>query len=534
MPAGSGLFSTLPGNFFSPLVGANREHYGALLVLYYRLFQENARGLEREQVIRSFTEYLGPHRGALVEEGADDLPPSGETGEGELDFDFSPAGRDGPGEAEEAGNPAGTAAGAPARKMGDRVLANLFLRRLIHTGWLSEETLSDYSRVINITPHGRPFFEALARVEEGLKTEYESHVVAIYSLLCGDAVAENGHYAVLNAHGSTQTLIDSLKVLSQSIKGHYDRLIADTASSDISGILHLHYDLYAADILDGAYKRLKTSDNLSRYRPKIIKKVGDLLADEAWLNESARKLSRNNSLPQADNRRRLQTMLEDIRDTLRAVDPLLEDIDRRNMLYSRSSVERVKALLEPDSTIAGKLGVLIREIYRAKDGEDETGELRHRLAHRLHRVRTFARESLYHRNQREGAGFSRAPSPVNRELMEREEAELLIRLRRQLGVKRIGEWLDDQGGRERLLFAGDLVRDENSFIRFIYSVLYADSRPAFGYGIEENTEKSIEENIKENIEGNTERNRERAEGSAGASVKAGGYVIPDIRLRRKT
>jgi hypothetical protein len=101
-------------------------------------------------------------------------------------------------------------------------------------------------------------------------------VVAIYSLLCGDAVEENGHYAVLNAHGSTQTLIDSLKVLSQSIKGHYDRLTADTASSDISGILHLHYDLYAADILDGAYKRLKTSDNLSRYRPKIIKKVGDL------------------------------------------------------------------------------------------------------------------------------------------------------------------------------------------------------------------------------------------------------------------
>jgi hypothetical protein len=355
MPSGSGLFSTLPGNFFSPLVGANREHYGALLVLYYRLFQENARGLEREQVIRSFTEYLGLYRNVLADEGADDLPAgeaenSGAAGEAdektpELDFDFSPPdknrdgerrdgeGRDGKDQGGEGRDGSGsTGEAAAGRGLSDRALANLFLRRLVHTGWLSEETLSDYSRVINITPHGRPFFEALARVEEGLKTEYESHVVAIYSLLCGDAVEENGHYAVLNAHGSTQTLIDSLKVLSQSIKGHYDRLTAGTAAPGISDILHLHYDLYAADILDGAYKRLKTSDNLSRYRPKIIKKVGDLLANEAWLNESARKLSRNNSLPQADNQRRLRTMLEDIRDTLRAVDPLLEDIDRRNML----------------------------------------------------------------------------------------------------------------------------------------------------------------------------------------------------------
>jgi hypothetical protein len=520
MSAASGLFATLPGNFFSPLVGANREHYAALLVLYYRLFQENARGLEREQVTRSFTEYLGLHRNALAVEGADDYPPdpAGEPDPDaetpELDFVTPRPARGGKAEAaaaaaavpaENTEDRAGDA-GAPAKGLGERALANLFLRRLIHTGWLSEETLGDYSRVINITPHGRPFFEALARVEEGLKTEYESHVVAIYSLLCGDAVEENGHYAVLNAHGSTQTLIDSLKVLSQSIKGHYDRLIADTASSDISGILHLHYDLYAADILDGAYKRLKTSDNLSRYRPKIIRRVGDLLENEAWLNESARKLSRNNSLPQEDNRRRLQSMLEDIRDTLRAVDPLLEDIDRRNMLYSRSSVERVKALLEPDSTIAGKLGALIKEIYR-RGPESREGELEHKLAHRLHRIRTFSRESLYHRYRRENAGFSREASPVDREAMEREEEELFIRLRRQLGVGRITGWLDEQGGRERLLFPGDLVKDEDSFIRFIYSVLYADSRTAFGYGIEEKAEDP---------------------------VRSGGYVVPAVALRRKT
>ena len=68
MPSGSGVFSVLPENFFSPLASVNREHYAALLALYYRLFQENTRGIERELVIREFMNYLALHRGALADE----------------------------------------------------------------------------------------------------------------------------------------------------------------------------------------------------------------------------------------------------------------------------------------------------------------------------------------------------------------------------------------------------------------------------------------------------------------------------------
>jgi hypothetical protein len=195
------------------------------------------------------------------------------------------------------------------------------------------------------------------------------------------------------------------------------------------------------------------------------------------------------------------------------------------MLYARSSVERVKALLEPDSTLAGKLAALIKEIYRQGKGEKgpEGGELHHKLTHRLHRIRTFAPESLYRRYQREAADFNREPSPADREAMEKAEAELFIRLRRQLGVRRIGDWLDVQGGRERALSARDLVKDPPSFIHFVYSVLYADSRPAFGYGIEEHTGDTGE------AAGGPAEGRETAE----ASVRTGGYVVPDVVLRRK-
>jgi len=69
MPAG--VFSILPDNFFSPLAAPNRQHYAALLTLYYRLFQESPRGLERELVVREFMNYLALHRDSLVEEAED-------------------------------------------------------------------------------------------------------------------------------------------------------------------------------------------------------------------------------------------------------------------------------------------------------------------------------------------------------------------------------------------------------------------------------------------------------------------------------
>jgi hypothetical protein len=97
--------------------------------------------------------------------------------------------------------------------------------------------------------HARPFLEALAKVEGGMNVEYESHVVSIYSLLCGDAAKENGHYMVINAHAQTLALIDSLKVLSQTIREHYERLTDQEENKDIADILALHYTSYANDIL---------------------------------------------------------------------------------------------------------------------------------------------------------------------------------------------------------------------------------------------------------------------------------------------
>ncbi len=115
------------------------------------------------------------------------------------------------------------------------------------------------------------------------------------------------------------------------------------------------------------------------------------------------------------------------------------------------------------------------------------------------RYRRWLREALEieYRNDRE----------AETEALERAEAELRLRLARQLGPKKVADWLDDAGGATRLLSSAELVCDTDSFVRLLYAVLYADARSLrFGYSV--------------------------AEGPAGR-VEVAGYDIPDLVFRRK-
>jgi hypothetical protein len=100
---------------------------------------------------------------------------------------------------------------------------------------------------------------------------------------------------------------------------------------------------------------------------------------------------------------------------------------------------------------------------------------------------------------------------VDLEALAQTEKEFLERMKKRLSIKRINAWLDEQGGKERILIPEELITGEDSYIRFIYALLYGDSRNDFGYTVEENDEENADS----------------------GSVKAADYVVPDIRFRKK-
>src|SRR4030042_2592879 len=105
------VFTRLPESFFIPLASPNRHHYAALLLVYYRLFAEYRSSAERELVVSRFAEYFAGLDASdqIVDEEEEN------------------------GAAAEADRTACTAGPEP------RVLAGLFLRKLIGYGWMAEE-----------------------------------------------------------------------------------------------------------------------------------------------------------------------------------------------------------------------------------------------------------------------------------------------------------------------------------------------------------------------------------------------------------
>src|SRR6056297_3054108 len=152
-------------------------------------------------------------------------------------------------------------------------------------------------------------------------------------------------------------------------------------------------NLYMHEVVDRAYNRLKTSDNLSKYRPLINKAVGAFLQDEAWLAANAERLALVKRTSVEQSRKLLVEMLKEIRDSLRGIDPILDEIDDKNRRYSKISTQKIKTKLYSDATLQGKLRDIITVLSKGRLSPNS-------VPVRLAPARFFTPGSLYTRPKR--------------------------------------------------------------------------------------------------------------------------------------
>jgi hypothetical protein len=300
--------------------------------------------------------------------------------------------------------------------------------------------------------------------------EYESHIVGIYSSLCSDSTGENGHLAILNARHHTRLLIDSLKILAQNIKTHVQKIFA--AKTEVKDLLHIHYDIYMHEIVDKAYNRLKTSDNLSKYCPLINQAINRFLQDELWLAKTVAKLAVIKNVSAEETKKELLATLKEIRDALRSIDPILEEIDDKNRQYSRISTEKIKARLYADTSLQGKAQAIIHALQAS--GEPE---LYKEIRHHIPDIGYLVRESLFTRRKAMEEEIIHAKPPAADFELEKIETELMLRIRNQLNPTKVAvflQWVCHKDGSPTQ--ATEILSDMASFVLLLYAVAYAESR----------------------------------------------------------
>lgn len=447
------LFSIIPERFFGILAGPNREIYADLLLQIYNLYQQTPFRLQREDVVGLIMEVL--------EEREDFVP-------------------------EEEGEELGST----------RERANFILRRLCspEVGWFNLEEDNDYRQYVTVTEPARIMLEALERIANRRTEEYRGFVFATYSALCSPESEHQKDLALDSAYRETKNLLNSLKTLRDNIKGYIKEAVNKTSAKEL---LVLHFEEYMQNIVDQNYHRLKTSDHVSRYRPAIINKINE------WESRYADEIielyrQREREKPEEVIRQEFYEKTSYIRTAYRELDIYLEEIDRYNALYAKSSYRQLKYLLESDGdllrTLVDILNYLAEQVAKGELTLKEN--LAHDLPVRLGEFKFFGEDPLYRprrpaREHRSQQKLSLMPPEQKKELVKK----ALEEIRARYSVDVINEFFRSKAAGRDEVWAEELVENLDDFIKLIYLNVYFRHKKAV-YTIAEKKKRFLGEKVR--------------------------------------
>ncbi len=232
------LFNLVPRQFFNLFCGKNQSVYVNCLMEVFKAYEQGSiLGLDKEIARQRIVDYL--EMNPLEEELEQDLE------EGEL-----------------------------PRSLNNRERANQILRRFEETEWIDIDINNDYDEILNFRDYAISIIDAFKEIsndsvygDESEGHEFRGYIYTVYSLLSN----EHGEYGMVldQVYKNTTAFIREIRKLDSRLK-YYIKSIVD--NSEIKDLISLLVN-YKVELVDQAYRRLKTSDNINKYRLEIVKRL---------------------------------------------------------------------------------------------------------------------------------------------------------------------------------------------------------------------------------------------------------------------
>lgn len=315
------LYNVIPKQFFSLLASKNQSIYvGCILEIYKAYEQGSILGMDKtlaRQVLVDYLEY-----NPLLEE----LEGSEE--------DQTTTNRD---------------------------RANYILRRMEECEWIDVDVNNDYEEIVNFRDYSITIIEALREIAsdslygyEAEGHEFRGYIYTVFSLLSN----EHGEYGMVieQVYKNTAAFVREIRKLDSRLK-YYIRSIID--NSEIKDLISLLVN-YKIELMDQAYRKLKTSDNINKYRLEIVKKLESYQQDPVIMETIAKeylvKTKNNHDLALVRANKRIDDMI----DIYNSVNYIIDEIDQKNKVYVNSTIAKIKFLLSDDENIITKLSRILR------------------------------------------------------------------------------------------------------------------------------------------------------------------------------
>lgn len=328
------VFDIIPNNFFSILSSNNKKIYAnSIFIMFNYLGKGNSFGANKDDIVALLTEY---YNNIL-----DDIY---------LDEDTF----------------------IEVKTSREKALATL--RRLKQCGWIFEEDDANYEVKLNFTYYSIPLIKTLLDIKQKNNLEYQGYIFLIYSAVKNIDI--NTFSDILDQiYDNTNTVMNKLKSLNSNIKKYIQELLNKKADKDLKSIVENLFIDYKKHIIDDAYQRLKTSDNVSKYRPFIISKLNELSLNDELLTHVSNNLVKKNKytdieLAKIDVYRKIDYIIYSFEN----LDNIIEEIDKKNTKYIQTSISKILFIVNNTVDLEGKINLILN--YCVLENRDDIEDIR--------------------------------------------------------------------------------------------------------------------------------------------------------------
>ena len=445
------MFHIIPNNFFVPLSSPNRIVYWECISRLFAIMEHQLSfGVERQVLVDELEFYFDQENAAqLVEE----------------EFEASDS----------------------------RSRANGILRRLEYYGWIEVETDKSYIQRVNFKEYAVKVIKTLLDIADGKQIEYQGYIYTIYSLVRGNM--DKPGIVLMQIWENTDYLITGLKNLNSNIKHYIDDL---TRHRTVAEIMDALFNDYITNIVDKAYHRLLTSDNVSKFRPEIIERLESKSRNEGFLENAAAEIAAIREVSIEEGREMTYHYLHEIIEAFRNMDEILQEINQKNTQYQRAAINRAKFLLAGNEDVRGQLKEILMGVNEEINRENMDLGAVYRIDFlddlvRIYQCSILEQSSLYMavEGKREFAPASLDTEEPDEELRREKMRKMAEKIQRVISVEKIQTYVEHQlEGREEIEASQLPLNNEDDFIKLIYVRLYGQ-RKNMGYTIETLEEREV-------------------------------------------
>ena len=359
--------------------------------------------------------------------------------------------------------------------MSTRDKASLVLRQLERYGWIYTDVDHSYVQRVNFHDYAIRIIKSLISIEDDRKPEYQGYVYAIYNL--AKAGIDQAGVALLQIAENTESLITGLKSLNANIKKYIDHL---TRYNTVAEILDALLNDYYTNIVDKAYHRLMTSDNVAKFRPEIIERLEAHSRSSRYLDAAAKDVAQIREITVEQAREYVLSLLHEVIDAFRSMDDILEDINKKNTKYQQAAIGRARFMLSSSEDIRGQLKNILTFLNEQVDERGLGYNTVYELEEMDRLIRIFSwsyldMDSLY-TPPAERKVFSPEAieiREVDAAIREAKRRQMLERMERTLNPARINDYVLNLLGERGEILAGSLeFSTVEEFIKLIYIRLY--------------------------------------------------------------